>query len=1527
MVIVGILTTVAIVSYSGIQAGSRDSQRSSKATIISGALEKYYDQNGEYPNCENVNADTLKIDPDVLTTPSDPAGQNSIECSSLSGDKFNYIGGGTSYTLEYKKESGGAGTVTSLRDSTGLTLATIAGTGGTVKGGGIFAPDSIQTITATPNTNYSFTGWSGSTGCSGLASHTITMDTAKTCTANFTPIPIATPTMTTVAVSTLGNATTWSWPAVSCSAGTTARYQYDYLIDSISIAPSGWKTPSVPTATSIAFTTGGSLAFEGHTYSVKVRAQCYNTATSSSWSSTSNTASYTRPITTYTLTLLTETLRSGPGGSVSQSGTSPYNVGSTPTITATFYVDYQFVSWSGSDGCSGLASHTITMNANKTCTATFDVAFIGAPVSPPMTVSTSGNITTFSWSGEGLCPTPYVRYEYDYLIDSVSQAPSGWKTPTDPSATSIAFTTGGAPAFEGRTYTVQVRAQCYNDVAMGQWSTHQAIDDSNPASYYRPITTYILTLYDSTGGTVNNCGGNCPSNTYNSGTTQTITATPNTYYQFTSWTGSTGCSGLASHTIIMDGNKTCTANFTPIPIATPTMTTVTASTSSNTTTWSWPAVSCSAGTTARYQYDYLIDGVSQSPSGWKTPTVPTNTSIAFTTGGAPAFEGRTYSVKVRAQCYNPVTSSSWSSTSNTVNYYRPITTYTLTIIAEDCGGNCPGQGTVNTGGTFNSGSTPTITATPSAGYFFLSWAGDTGCSGVASHTITMNGNKTCTATFMNIPAQMTVVASTTDATYTTYYPTNSPLCPTGTTARYQYNYTMNNGYDSGWVAIVPPNSFTATTASEGYTYTVAFRMQCYSAVTTSPWNTPGSASYYRPIITPTTPVVTTSTIGDTTTWSWPSVTCAEFNSARYESSLNLGNWTSVNLSTSFITSAEGSINTVRIRAQCYNVNTSQVSPWSGIGSASYTRPITAPTLTGVSASTSGNTTTWSWPASTCAAGTVARYQYDYFIDSVSQAPSGWKTPTDPSATSIAFTTGGSSVFEGHTYTVGAQARCYNTSTSVVSAWSGGQPSSADYYRPITTYTLAISAGTGGTVNTAVNGTYNAGTTPTITATPNTGYTFSSWSGGGNCSGTSSHTILMNANQTCTANFTPISYTLTLIVDNCGGNCPGRGTVSGGGSYNYGTTPTITATPSTYYQFYNWTGSTGCSGVASHTITINENKTCTASFTPTPIATPTMTTVTASTPSNTTTWSWPAVSCSGNTTIYQYDYLIDGVSQSPSGWKTPTVPTATSISFTTGGSSTFEGHTYSVKVRAQCYNTATSSSWSSESNTVNYYRPYTYTLAISAGSNGTVNTAVNGTYSSGTNITITATPSTYYQFSSWTGSTGCSGTASHTITMNGNKTCTANFIPITYVLTIYAGAGGTVNNCGGNCPSNTYNAGTTQTITATPNAGYAFSSWTGSTGCSGVASHTITMNGNKTCTANFVATYTLTLIVEDCGGNCPNYGTVSGGGTYNSGSVRTITATPNSGHTFGNWTGSTGCSGTASHTITMDGNKTCTAYFY
>lgn len=113
-------------------------------------------------------------------------------------------------------------------------------------------------------------------------------------------------------------------------------------------------------------------------------------------------------------------------------------------------------------------------------------------------------------------------------------------------------------------------------------------------------------------------------------------------------------------------------------------------------------------------------------------------------------------------------------------------------------------------------------------------------------------------------------------------------------------------------------------------------------------------------------------------------------------------------------------------------------------------------------------------------------------------------------------------------------------------------------------------------------------------------------------------------------------------------------------------------------------------------------------------------------------------------------------------------------------------------------------------------------------------------------------------------------------------------------------------------------GSTDTLEAIPADGYEFDRWSDG----GSQTHDITWSGSSySYTAYFkkiqTAKYTVTLKVSPSGS-----GTVSGGGTYDSGTRRTVSATANSGYRFVRWSDG----GYQSHTVTWDANKTLTAYF-
>ena len=109
------------------------------------------------------------------------------------------------------------------------------------------------------------------------------------------------------------------------------------------------------------------------------------------------------------------------------------------------------------------------------------------------------------------------------------------------------------------------------------------------------------------------------------------------------------------------------------------------------------------------------------------------------------------------------------------------------------------------------------------------------------------------------------------------------------------------------------------------------------------------------------------------------------------------------------------------------------------------------------------------------------------------------------------------------------------------------------------YTLTITASDGGSVTDG--GTFDEGTEVTITATPNEGYEFVGWEG--NDSSNSSLTITLNSNQTVQPIFQIIQYKLSVSTTE-------GGTVSSeGGTYDFGTEVTITATPNEGYLFVGW----------------------------------------------------------------------------------------------------------------------------------------------------------------------------------------------------------------------------------------------------------------------------------------------------------------------------------------------------------------------
>ena len=160
--------------------------------------------------------------------------------------------------------------------------------------------------------------------------------------------------------------------------------------------------------------------------------------------------------------------------------------------------------------------------------------------------------------------------------------------------------------------------------------------------------------------------------------------------------------------------------------------------------------------------------------------------------------------------------------------------------------------------------------------------------------------------------------------------------------------------------------------------------------------------------------------------------------------------------------------------------------------------------------------------------------------------------------------------------------------------SGNRNLVANFQEQIQYYSIRLSANptNGGTLT--GGGSYQQGQTCTVNATPNTGFTFTNWTEGGNVVSTNaSYTFIVDSNRNLIANFAsqPQNFTITVSADPANG-----GTVTGGGTYQQGQSCTLNATPATGYTFINWTkNGQQVSTNASYTFTVTESAAYVAHF--------------------------------------------------------------------------------------------------------------------------------------------------------------------------------------------------------------------------------------------------------------------------------------------------------------------------------------------
>ena len=488
----------------------------------------------------------------------------------------------------------------------------------------------------------------------------------------------------------------------------------------------------------------------------------------------------------------------------------------------------------------------------------------------------------------------------------------------------------------------------------------------------------------------------------------------------------------------------------------------------------------------------------------------------------------------------------------------------------------------------------------------------------------------------------------------------------------------------------------------------------------------------------------------------------------------------------------------------------------------------------------------------------------------------------------------------------------------------------------------------------------------LTASPASGHSVRSWSGGG-CSGTGTTcTADVTADAEVTVTFArQTRRTLTVSPVPSNGHVTGGGIDCGAGTgrtacsatLNAGAAVTLSATPDAGHRFGAWTGCASTTNSCAFALT--GDKTVSASFVKQYALRVSR--------SPSTGGAVAGSIVSGTGTVLRsgvIDCGSDCAETVDSGAKVKLTATA-------AAGHRFEDWTGCDRASGSV---CTQTLDSAERVTANFVKQYALRVGKSPSSGGSVaGSIVSGagtvlrsgvidcgsdcaeTVDSGAKVKLTATAAAGHRFEDWTGCDRASGSVC-TQTLGSSETVTANFVR-RFALRVgkSPSAGGSVAgsivsgtgtvlrsgviDCGSDCME-TVDSGAKVKLTATAAAGHRFEDWTGCDRASGSVC-TQTLDSVERVTANFVKQYALRVSRSPSSGGSVSGSIVSGTGTVltsgvidcgtdctetvDSGAKVKLTAIAAAGHRFEDWTGCDRASGSVC-IQTLDSAERVTANF-
>jgi len=392
--------------------------------------------------------------------------------------------------------------------------------------------------------------------------------------------------------------------------------------------------------------------------------------------------------------------------------------GTMVTLTATAESGSTFAGWSGA--CVGTDACTVTVDAATTVTANFALHNSLIVV---LAGDGSGDVTS---NPAGIdCGTQCSHQYPPNTTVTLSASPDA--------GSSFAGWSGGCSGPGGCTVTL----------ADAQVVT---------ATFSKTLYALTVTRTGSGTGTVTSapagidCGSDC-TEPYRYNDMVTLTATPDANSVFAGWTGG-GCSGTGACVVTVTSSTNVAAQFT----ARHTLTVVPTGGGSGSVTSSPAGINCGADCNEVYTEGQMVT---------LTPSAAQGSTFAGWSG-CDSVTGNVCSVTMTAD--------------RTVHPTFATATFTLSVTASPSNG---GDVTSTTDNNINCGPTCSATyafnamvslsATPRLGFVFSGWSG--ACSGTTTCSVTMNANKSVTATFQSVPTfALTVTKSGTGSGKVTSMP-------------------------------------------------------------------------------------------------------------------------------------------------------------------------------------------------------------------------------------------------------------------------------------------------------------------------------------------------------------------------------------------------------------------------------------------------------------------------------------------------------------------------------------------------------------------------------------------------------------------------------------------------------------------------------------------------------------------------------------------------------------------------------------